>query len=545
MDYKKIGSEHAHSASTTNDNDNDKSAASTPPSSTTSCAVPDEHNTTTEQSPTEMVPSANQPEESSRTALAEKFRKFPFTLAHTKDGKPFAITKSKAGHSVAMEIGGSEFESYLVDLMYEQDGEINLFKIRELVQQLAAYATFKGDLTDVWNRCASFGEGCEIALHDEQDQRVRVTADGVSVLQRDSVTVFQKSPHSLPLPTPSSKPEWDLVKQYINLPEEHILALIAWLTYTMVTPKAQGKKYVFLVVQGNQGTGKSLLCRLLQRLIDPSVLELQAFPTNSRDLPVILNGNHLAVFDNVRSFSSTVSDQLCTASTGGTIGSRAMYTNNRIHTQTLHGALVFNGIHGFVVQSDLAQRCLTVHTQQFQDDARKTEAELLENFENDLPDLYAGLLDLSSKAMGFLPQAEVTHPERMLEFCRWISAVELAMALKPGEIQATYSNILNDTQLDTLMESSLASAVLRLISDTPKDIWEGTPQELLSELEEGMPSRSLYARDWPQNPIQLSKRLEGLRASLESQGILIERERSKVRKIIIRNVGGQSYTGTY
>src|SRR5690606_19537721 len=110
-------------------------------------------------------------------------------------------------------------------------------------------------------------------------------------ISKGSPTVFQKRPIALPLPYPSDTPNWERLKRYINLPEVQFFLLLAWLTYTLCSPKTKGTKYVFLVIQGDQGTGKSLLCRLIQSLIDPSALELQAFPANSRDLPVILNGS--------------------------------------------------------------------------------------------------------------------------------------------------------------------------------------------------------------------------------------------------------------
>jgi hypothetical protein len=302
---------------------------------------------------------------------------------------------------------------------------------------------------------------------------------------------------------------------------------------------------VILVVQGDQGTGKSLFCRLLLRLIDPSALDLQAFPSNSKDLPIILKSCHLVVFDNVRSFSPAVSDLLCTASTGGNVSSRKLYTDDSLHIQSLHGAIVFNGIHGFVVQSDLAQRCLTVRTKPIDGAKRIPEAELLENFERDLPDIFAGLLELASKIMAHMPFAKVTNPERMIEFCQWIAAMELALDMPQGVVQAAYSNIMNESQLDTLLDSLLASAVIRFISERPDNHWIGTPADLLTELEAGMAPRTKYSKDWPQNPIQLSKRLNALKASLDSQGVKVELTRGKKRQIKINNVGGLSTSELY
>lgn len=444
-----------------------------------------------------------------------------------------------------MPINGEQFLGYLTNWLYEKDGDPNPFKVRDLNQKLAFYAKYHGNHVEIWNRVARIRDGIELALCDSANTRVRVTATGYAVVNRDSDTVFQTRPTSLPLPRPSNNSSLHLLRLYANVGDEQVLLLYAYITYTLCSPKCKGSKFVVLVLQGDQGTGKSLLCRLLQLIIDPSVLELQAFPSNSKDLPIILSNCHLVVFDNVRSFSPAVSDLLCTASTGGNISSRALYTNDTLHVLSLHGAIILNGIHGFVVHSDLAQRCLTIRTQPIDGEQRIPEAELLKNFERDLPDIFAGLLELCSKVMAQLPYATVTHPERMIEFCQWIAAMELALELPQGQVQATYSRILNETQLDTLLNNSLASALIKFISEQHEDRWSGTPAALLGELEEGKSTRELSSPDWPRNPIQLSKRLNSLKASLASQGVKVELTRGKTRQIHITNVGGLDTSDLY
>jgi len=471
------------------------------------------------------------------TTLPNPYERYEFELCRSSDGNAFAVFRKKGTNAVAMPINGEQFLGYLTNWLYEKDGDPNPFKVRDLIQKLAHYAKYHGNYVEIWNRIGRIRDGIELALCDSADTRVRVTANGYTVVDRDSETVFQERPTSLHLPRPSNTSALHLLRRYLNVSDAEVLLLYAYITYILCSPKCKGSKYVLLVLQGDQGTGKSLLCRLLQRIIDPSVLELQAFPSNSKDLPIILSNCHLVVLDNVRSFSPAVSDLLCTASTGGNISSRALYTNDTLHVLSLHGAIILNGIHGFVVHSDLAQRCLTIRTLPIDGQQRIPEAELLKNFERDLPDIFAGLLELSSKIMAQLPNAIVTHPERMIEFSQWIAAMELALGLPQGEVQASYSRILNESQLDTLLDNSLASAVIKFVSEQLDQRWRGTPAALLKELEEGRSPRELNSQDWPRNPIQLSKRLKSLKASLDSQGVKVEITRGKTRQIIITNVG--------
>ncbi len=471
------------------------------------------------------------------TTLPNPYERYEFELCRSSDGTAFAVFRLEGMNAFAMPMIGEQFLAYFTDWLNANDGEQNPFKVKELIQRLAFHAKYHGEYVEVWHRIARIRDGIELALYDSADRRVRVTANGYVVVDRDSGTIFQQRTTALPLPLPSDTPALHRFREYLNVSYENVLLIFAYITYTLCSPKCKGSKYVVLVVQGDQGTGKSLLCRLLLWIIDPSALELQAFPSNSKDLPIIISNCHLVAFDNVRSFSSPVSDLLCTASTGGNISSRALYTNDTLHLLPLHGAFILNGIHGFVVQSDLAQRCLTIRTLPIDGQQRIPEAELLKNFERDLPDIFAGLLELSSKIMAQLPNAIVTHPERMIEFSQWIAAMELALGLPQGEVQATYSRILNESQLDTLLDNSLASAVIKFVSEQLDQRWRGTPAALLKELEEGRSPRELNSQDWPRNPIQLSKRMKSLKASLDSQGVKVEITRGKTRQIIITNVG--------
>ena len=64
-------------------------------------------------------------------------------------------------------------------------------------------------------------------------------------------------------------------------------------------------------------------------------------------------------------------------------------------------------------------------------------------------------------------------------------------------------------------------------------MWSGTPSDLLDELSGPVPLDQLRSRDWPGNPIALSKRLNALAASLATQGIDIQFSRGKERLITL------------
>jgi hypothetical protein len=116
--------------------------------------------------------------------------------------------------------------------------------------------------------------------------------------------------------------------------------------------------FVILVLQGDQGSGKTFLCNIVQSLLDPSVVGVQTFPHNQKDLVISALNSHVLFYDNLRDIKPLMSDTLCTAATGGHLTTRRLYTDAEQQVHRLHVALVLNGIHSFIEQPDLAQRSL-------------------------------------------------------------------------------------------------------------------------------------------------------------------------------------------
>jgi hypothetical protein len=199
-------------------------------------------------------------------------------------------------------------------------------------------------------------------------------------------------------------------------------------------------------------------------------------------------------------------------------------------------ALVLNGIHSFIEQPDLAQRSLPLPLISINEKERRSETELLREFQADLPKIYRGLLDLTADILKHIPSVEVTDPERMYDFSRWLAAMEKVDGAPPGAYQSAYSDVLNEGMLDSLMDDPLASAVMTFVSEKVDGIWSGKPSELLLKLNSLVGGKSRYSREWPQTASALSKRLKPLQAGLMRQGIEIKSGRGKHRNITITNL---------
>lgn len=217
------------------------------------------------------------------------------------------------------------------------------------------------------------------------------------------------------------------------------------------------------------------------------------------------------------------------------MATRKLYTDDGQQIFNMHAPVVLNSIHPILDQSDLAQRSLQLCLEQLPESRRKSEVELLEEFQNDLPAIQRGLFDLIAEILTHLPSAEVTNPERMIDFVKWLSAMEKADGAPTGVYQKVYSEALNQGQLDSLLENTLAAALIEFAENLEDEIWSGTPAELLTKL--NCLGGSQRSKDWPPNAIALSKRIISLQAGLLSQGISVDLSRGKHRNITITLLG--------
>ncbi len=483
------------------------------------------------------------PQSASSGALITARSQIPDALKHKvrlvmgADGHAYAVWLD-APNGDAMRIGSRAFNRR-VRAEYANIGRLlRSAELADITETLAACAEQSGERVFVWYRVAPIAGGVEIDLGDEKHTRVRITAGKVEIVASGSDTLFFRTSVCRPMVMPAEVGDLKLLERHLNVHATERFLLVAWIAYTLAHPKVPTSKYPILVLQGGQGSGKSSLANnVILRLIDPNSVGVQLLPSATRDLAIAAQHAHVLAYDNVRRFTADMSDVLCIASTGGATSSRQLYTDEDQHVLRLHVALVLNGIHPFVNQADLAQRCLPIRLQPMAESMRRSESEIVQAFEADLPAIQRGLFDRIAKILVHLPNVELTHPERMIDFVRWLAAMEIVDGVPRGVYQDQFSHVLHEGQLETLLDNVLADALLQFVAHEVHGQWSGTPAQLHTELSRIAGLSTTRSREWPQNPIAMSRRLRGLQASLLTQGVRVEMGRGKYRTITITNVG--------
>ncbi len=460
---------------------------------------------------------------------------FIFGLSLDQHGKAFAVNRDY-GNTYAQQVGSRQLDNRIRQIAQDCNISLRRNDLIDINHGLQAQAELSSNRAEVWFRVAPYQNGIELDVGDDAQTRFRVTPGKVEIIGKDSDTLFYRSQTALPMVLPAKTGDINKLKKYLNMHSVSQTLFIAWLSYTMAHPKLPASKFVILVLQGNQGSGKSSLCKnIILALLDPSSTGVQLMPTNTKDLAVAVHRKHVVCFDNVRELRQSMADALCVAATGGAITARQLYTDAEQTVIQLHSAIVLNGIHSFIDQPDLAQRCLPIELHQLSENDRKSEKQLIQELNADLPEIMRGLLDRIASIMTYLPTVEVTNPERMIDFVHWLAAMESAMNVPSGVYQAIFSEAVHQGQLDSLLDNTLAAAMVNFAS--AECDWSATPAELLRELNRSVDRNTQRDRDWPQNPIALSKRLKPLQASLYTQGINISFTRGKNRTITIKKEG--------
>ena len=199
-----------------------------------------------------------------------------------KHGKSYVVTSTK-GYKEVLAIGSSELNARIRGHFRTQGGDpLKQRELDDLNEELRSEAEEEGVCLDLYPRVRPLdGGGVEVDLADGKGTTVELTADGVKVLPGTSSTLFTRSQSALALPVPADQGDFRLLGDYVNLEPDAFLLYIAWLTFTIASPKVEATKYLFLVIKGTQGSGKTFASKTTQRLIDPNAVGVQTLPGTS------------------------------------------------------------------------------------------------------------------------------------------------------------------------------------------------------------------------------------------------------------------------
>ncbi|MDP9475949.1 MAG: bifunctional DNA primase/polymerase, partial [Actinomycetota bacterium] len=319
----------------------------------------------------------------------------------TEDGY---ATFSTGAHSETHKLRSRGFKQHLRRLYFKREGKPPSNQaVQDSVDLLDARAAFEGEARPVHARLAAHGDAVYLDLCNAEWEVVEITAEGWRVIgHADAPVRFRRAKGMLPLPYPSRNGSFKGLKKLLNMPDEDDAGWILVLAWLVAALRGKGP-YPLLVLQGEQGTAKTTIEKILRATIDPSTVPLRAMPRDERDLQIAANNGLVNAYDNISNIPEWLSDALCRLATGGGLSTRELFTDDGEFLFDAKRPCMLNGIANVVVRPDLADRSLIVELPVIEEKDRKLEAELWAAFEAEHPRILGALLDAVSTAIRTLP----------------------------------------------------------------------------------------------------------------------------------------------
>ncbi len=409
------------------------------------------------------------------------------------------------------------FKRWLAKIFWDTyQRSINNENLNSTINILESSACFDGDQYTLHNRTAWYDNAIWYDLADPLWRVVKITPDGWQIVTTPPI-IFRRYSHQQSQVDPV--PEGDLKKllELVNVQnDDQKILLLVWLVSCFIPDFPHPISGIY----GAQGSAKTLLARLLRKLIDPSAIEAATFPKDIKEFVQILAHHSCIFFDNVSYVSNQISDALCKAVTGDGFSKRELYTDEEDIIFSFRRCLGINGINIAARNPDLLERMILFELERVPPEKRRQEHDILDEFEKERPKIIGAIFDAVAKAMQIKPTIKLDALPRMADFVVWSCAIAEALGYTQQQfLDAYYRNIRSQND-EILQDSLIATAVLQFMSE--RDEWTGTPSQLLKELKVVATNQEVDVekeKDFPRAANVLSRRLNSLKTNLADEGI--------------------------
>ena len=439
-------------------------------------------------------------------------------LFHNAEDETFA-TVIIGDHSENWRLKTKSFRQWLARKYWEEYHKVPCSQaMQDALGVLSGKAIYDGPEKSVHARLAHHDEVIWLDLGNEDWEAVKITPRGWEIVANPPVK-FLRPRGLLPLPAPSEDGNIGHLQKFLNLSSQDDWILITCWLVAALNPKGP---YPVLVVNGEQGSAKSTLCRLLKRIADPNISSLRAVPREVRDLMIAASNSWVITYDNLSYIPAWLSDALCRLATGGGFSTRELFSDNEEIIFDAMRPVIINGISELATRSDLLDRSICITLPPVPDGKRKTEKQLYKEFEELQPQILGSLLDAVSAAMKKLPSIDLKSPPRMADFAALSVAAEESLSLYQGSFITAYTAN-RESAADLAIEvCAVGPAIQEFMAE--KDYWEGTAGELLDELENDdyTSEKTRKRKDWPKSPQAMGKDLRRISPNIRRNGIDIQ-----------------------
>lgn len=372
--------------------------------------------------------------------------------------------------------------------------------------------------TDLHIRYAAADGVLWIDLGDTTGRVIRVSADGWRI-EDETPVLFRRSELTGTFMEPVPGGSLDELRDFLNVDDAAWRLVAGWL----VSAFFPDIPHPILVLQGEQGTGKTAAGRILGSLVDPSPAPLRTAPRDVGEWITVADGAYLVAFDNLSGLSGWLSDALCRAVTGDGLARRKLYSDSDLVVSSFRRLILMTGIDFGALSADLIDRSLFVELERIAPEARRLDSQITRDFTSAYPRILGGLLDLVSATMRELPHTTLDSFPRMADHALILAALDEATE---DVHLACYEQAAGRAMAEAADGDSVAEAVLMFMQN--RATWTGTASALM----ESITPRDVPKR-WPPTAHHLSGQMKRLGPVLRARGVEVEHIRTHEGRAIV------------
>lgn len=447
-------------------------------------------------------------------ALLEHFSFHQIELFKNEEDRGFISIPNNKGGIEAVSIRSRQGKLTIRRILYKQlDINLRGNDFSDLLNTLESVALFEGGFRELRLRTAQDGANIIFDIGDD-DRSVIICNKKKWEVQPCTSIMFRRREGYKQLPHPETGGDLKKLRELLGI--ENDQAWYCFIAFIINALRPNGPYYC-LIIDGEQGSGKSVLSTLIKNLIDPNVVAKLRFPRSDRDLMIQANQFYLIVFDNASGIKQNLSDSLCTIATGGGFATRTLHTDDDLKIFNVCRPFVINGIGGFAYNPDLLERGIHLTLPPMKQKHRKSEEELNQILQEIIPGVLGVFMDAVVEALNNIDNQPTPEGLRMADAARWIAAAEPAFGLPQNTLINALLKSQNETMAAVAIETALAQGIIKvLLQNNGK--FEGGHSDLLTKLD-GVGANSLKDPYFPKTPAHLSKDLTKFAPALKKAGI--------------------------
>ena len=431
------------------------------------------------------------------------------------------------GHVETLAVRSASFRGWLAREFYLVHQRPPSSKsVRDATEAIEGEALCGTEVHEAHVRLAVHEGAIYLDLADAERNVVKVAPREWEVVS-DPPVRFRRPKGMLPLPVPEHGGSIDELWGLWPGLDAHTQVLLTGALLAGLQPHGS---LPVLFMNGEQGSGKTMLAGQLKAIVDPAQAPLRGAPTGIEALMISAMKARVLALDNISHFPPWLSDALCRLSSGGGLSKRQLYTDDDECILEACRPVIVNGIEDLVTRGDLLERSLLVTLPAIAAKNRRSEQAVREAFAAARPRVLGALLDAAATGLANLPSTEVAELPRLADFCLWVEACSPALGWPPGVFVQALAAHRQESSSVALDASPVAQAVLKL-SESIR--FEGIAQELLDDLNERETDGSKRSPAWPKTARKLAGDLRRLAPDLRRHGVHVSfLKRSGARRVI-------------